>query len=341
MRILFPSRIVDRHVGGNTTYARRLRMGLEARGISTGTIPSSRKAVVTALRETLSGQLMSRDELIHYSADTGSLIPTRGPSVLTVHGVASRWINVARSPRQEATWRFRVSRAIRSSSRLITVSESAADDVAEVFGVDRQTIRVIPHGVDIAEHSAPRVLSAQFAALVPKNYCLYLGNLEPRKNLVELIKAFRADELSSMGIPLVIAGRPAWNFREILESLGADKDVIHLGFVSDEDRIALMQNTSLFVFPSLYEGFGMPVLEAMAAGAPVASSRRGSLEEVAGPAWTLDDLSGEGLAHSLASALGDSKWLRQARSDGVQWAEKFDWEKSIDAHIEVYREAAK
>lgn len=338
MKIFFPDRIINRHVGGNTTYALNLRDGLVGRGIATGLIPSGSGRVSTIASETMRGLASAPGEVLHYSADTGPLIQTRGASVVTVHGVASRWIDVARTARQEAIWRFRVSKAIKSTRRLITVSESAAEDISEVFGVDRQRITVIPHGIDSDMFSAPRVVSNNLSALVPSEFVLYLGNVEPRKNLIELVKAFQTDEIRSLGIPLLIAGKPAWNFGDAMRVIEGASNTRYLGFVSDSDRVALMQACSLFVFPSLYEGFGLPVLEAMAAGAPVATSRRGSLAEVAGPAHELADLTAAGLAASIYGALSDREWLTHVPENGRQWARRFEWGKSVDEHIRVYGE---
>jgi glycosyltransferase involved in cell wall biosynthesis len=339
LKVLFPQRIVDRHVGGNTTYARAVRDGIAARGIETGVIPAGGSAVATMLAETVYGR-RNRVDVLHYSADTGPLVRTAGPSVVTVHGVASRWIDVARSRRQEWVWRERVRRAIASTDALITVSQSAADDVAEVFSVDRDLITVIPHGMDTTAFAVPSSVSAELAAVLPQRFALYVGNIEPRKNLRALVQAFSTPEVVALGMPLVLAGKPAWNFAEAMREIEAAPNVLHVGFVSDSDRLALMQSCALFVFPSLYEGFGLPVLEALAAGAPTVASRRGSLAEVAGPARTIDDLTAEGIAAAVVSAEGDSGWIAAAPEAGPAWAHGFRWSDSIDAHIRVYEQVA-
>lgn len=337
MKILFPDRIVNRHVGGNTTYARALRDGLMNRGVEVGYIPSGRYAVTTALKETLYG-LKSGLGILHYSADTGPLVPTKGPSVTTVHGVASRWIDVARTPTQEWVWRRRVERAIKSTDALITVSESAADDISSTFNFDRQQITVIPHGIDATQYSQQASLSDETGQRIPPKYALYVGNIEPRKNLIELIRAFNRPEVRDLGMPLVIAGKPAWNFAQIMLEISRSDNVIYLGFVSDEDRIALMQQCAVFTFPSLYEGFGLPVLEAMAAGAPTVASRRGSLREVAGPAWEIEHLDAEGISSAIIAALSDGQWFHSVKNRGREWAKNFDWSDSIDMHLRVYAE---
>ncbi|NNG39270.1 glycosyltransferase family 4 protein [Flexivirga sp. ID2601S] len=337
MKVLFPERILKRHVGGNTTYTREIASRIEREGVEVSTIPSASHPVLTMARESTYGIRARADTIIHFSADTGALFPVRR-SIATVHGVASRWIDVARTPRQEWIWRTRVQRNIRSTTALITVSESAADDVSSVFHVDRESIHVIPHGIDVRAFDGRHKLSTEVADKIPSEFVLYVGNIEPRKNLSPLIQAFSGSLLRSLGIPLVIAGKPAWNYDSTMRAITSSQDVIYLGFVSDEDRAALMQECTLFAFPSLYEGFGFPVLEAMAAGAPVATSRRGSLAEVAGPSWQLDELTAESLEMEIVSALNDRSWRSEAPNEGRAWASQFSWDRSVEAHMRVYRQ---
>lgn len=338
MRILMPERIVDRHVGGNTTYARHIEAGLLAHGIETGRMPAGSNAPLTMLRETLSGlERGRRGDLLHYVADTGPLLKTRRPSVVTVHGVASRWIDSARTPQQERIWRARVQRAIDSTDHVITVSASSAQDIQSVFTIDANRITTISHGIEVDKFSTPVSLSPELQTRLPERYALYLGNIEPRKNLIALVSAFTTPELRSSGLPLVIAGKPAWNAEESMALIEASPNVHHVGFVSDSDRVALMQQCQLFVFPSLYEGFGFPVLEALAAGAVVLTSNKGSLAEVAGPALTLHDLSADGIADGVLRVLSNGADRASCVEGGLAWASRFSWDESVAKHVDVYR----
>lgn len=340
MQIVFPRRVADRMVGGNTTYTRQLEHGLQSRGIATGRIPCGPHAATTMVVETLDALRPRRDSVVHFTADTGPLLGVRAPSVVTVHGVASRWISVARTPTQEKVWRLRVARAISSTDRVITVSQSSARDITEIFGVSGDRLVVIPHGIDVPSFAAPAPLSAEVSRRLPGQYLLYVGNIEPRKNLEALVAALDHAPLAGSGLPLVVAGRPAWNHAGAMAAIAASRKVVHLGFVSNADRAALMQNCALFTFPSLYEGFGFPVLEALAAGAPVAASRRGSLQEVAGPSYALGALDAPALSHQLAAALDDAAWQARCRAQGRAWAGRFSWDRSVSGHIDTYREVA-
>jgi len=340
MKIYFPNRVVAQPTGGNSTYAHELRRGLQALGVQVGVIPGRAGSALSPMTESVFGLLpLGADSVLHYSADTGPLVRSMVPSVVTVHGVASRWIDVARTPGQESRWRFRVSRALASVDRVITVSESSANDVASVFNVERGRITVIPHGVDHEKLGKPTRISDAIARLLPSRFVLYLGNIEPRKNLVELVRAFQVPEIRRSGVKLVIAGRRAWNFNESMDAILASDQVSYLDYVSDSDRVALMQSAELFVFPSLYEGFGMPVLEALAAGTPVVSSDRGALAEISGPAKVISDLTGSGIAAAILDGLSDSNWRSEIRVTGPEWARRFSWSTSVDAHLAEYTAA--
>ncbi|MFT4211135.1 MAG: glycosyltransferase family 1 protein [Microbacterium sp.] len=337
MKILMPSRILDRHTGGNTTYARAIASGLTSRGISVGKIPMGSHPAITLLRETEAGlRAGEAGDVLHYVADTGPLIKTRRPSVVTVHGVASRWISDARNRRQEKIWRTRVQRAIDSTDRVITVSRSSARDIHEVFGVDASRIVTIEHGIDLDRFSTPTPLSEEINGRLPNEFALYLGNIEPRKNLVPLIEAFERPEVRELGIPLVIAGKPAWNSETTLARLAEATNAIQLGFVSDQDRTALMQAASVFLFPSLYEGFGFPVLEALAAGTIVMTSDRGSLADIAGPSLQFPSLTADGITEGVVRALTDQTARGICARNGRDWASQFSWEASVSKHVDVY-----
>ncbi|QOT22792.1 glycosyltransferase family 1 protein [Paenarthrobacter sp. YJN-D] len=329
-----PSRILDRNVGGNTTYAREIATRLPEHGVEIDRLRSGSNPISTMVTESIDSRKYAPESVVHFVADTGPLLSPRMPSVVTVHGVASRWISTARSSQQEFIWRARVGAAIRNCDHVITVSESSADDVSTVFKLDRALISVIPHGISQSMFAHNEEYSDSIAGLVPEEFLLYVGNIEPRKNLIELIQAVETNR----DLPrLVLAGKPAWNFSESMDAITKATRTIYLGFVSNEDRAALMSRCAAFVFPSLYEGFGFPVLEAMASGAPVITTDRGSLKEVAGPAWILQGTDRQAIGDGIVAALDDTAWRRDVREQGRSWASKFSWDESVSRHVAIYR----
>lgn len=336
MKVLLPRRVTERHVGGNTTYARMLRALLPAAGFEVGSFGSAAGGLKSLASETAAARTREPGSILHFTADSGPLVSPRMPSVVTVHGVASRHIGVARGSVQERVWRARVAAAIRSTDELVTVSHAAARDISDVFDVDPGRITVIHHGISHGVFAGDVPLSSELEGRVTGPYVLYLGNVEPRKNLVALVRAFERRELKDLGVGLVIAGRRAWRYASTMEEISRSPNTTYIDFVSDSDRTALMRGASLFAFPSLYEGFGLPVLEALAAGTPVACTRNGSLAEVAGPAWEIVGDTESDLARDIAAALQDDVWRSEITETGPAWARRFTWEESIRRHAEVY-----
>lgn len=338
LSVTMPARILDRHVGGNTTYARTLAAGLQSHGVEIRRMPQGAHPALTLMGESLVGlHRPAENNVLHYVADTGPLFKPRTPSVVTVHGVASRWIDSARTKTQESIWRTRVGRAIASCDEIITVSNSSATDIQEIFGIDKSQIHVVHHGIEIDKFRAPRLLSDEVSAKIPQDFVLYLGNVEPRKNLMALVDAFQHPSVKELGLRLVIAGKPAWNFEDSMAKIDAASNVIHLGFVSDDDKVALMQSCTVFAFPSLYEGFGFPVLEAMAAGAVTITTSEGSLAEVAGPALRFESPETDSLREGIIRSVTDESLRKTGTQDYQAWVEQFTWSHSVNKHLDIYK----
>jgi glycosyltransferase involved in cell wall biosynthesis len=222
--------------------------------------------------------------------------------------------------------------AARRSDLIITVSEFTAGQVMSLLGVERARIRVIPHGVDALPHEpAPR------EAMI-----LSVGALQARKNILRLIDAF--ERIDAPDWRLVLAGSQGWGAPAIVEraSTSSARDRIDLlGFVSDRERASLYRRCGIFAFPSLDEGFGMPVLEAMAAGAPVLTSNRSSLPEVAGDAALLvDPYDTDAIAHGLRRLITQPPLRDMLIKLGAERAQEFTWERAVNSTWDVYRELA-
>jgi glycosyltransferase involved in cell wall biosynthesis len=241
--------------------------------------------------------------------------------------------------RQRLLWFTR--NAARRADRLIAISESTKRDLCEQFGTPAEKIDVVHLGVD------HEVFHADVSpATRPVPYVLSVGTLQPRKNYVMLIRAFnRLCEGRCKEIELLIAGQRGWMYEEIeaeaKKSPFASR--IHLlGYVSDEMLPPLYTCATLVAMPSLYEGFGLPLLEAMACGAPVIASNVSSFPEVAGDAaMLLDPNEPDAWAEAMRELLGNKEKRRELRQRAIARAQLFSWEQTAERTLEVYRKAAK
>ncbi|CAN5829558.1 glycosyltransferase family 1 protein [soil metagenome] len=228
-------------------------------------------------------------------------------------------------------------RAAQEADALIAISEHTARDLIRHTGVSGDRVHVIPLAAH--ERFSPMQDDAVLARYgIDAPYLLYVGTLEPRKNLPALLQAFAGIEQGET--KLVLAGTQGWMYGgiyDMVERLGLTSRVIFTGFVPDEDLPALLSAARIFVYPSLYEGFGLPVLEAMSCGAPVITTDASSLPEVAGDAALLvrpDDV--EGLRGAIRRLLAEPDLRDELRGRGFAQAARFCWRETARQTAEVY-----
>lgn len=234
--------------------------------------------------------------------------------------------------------------SLKRAARIIVDSENTKKDLISLLSVSEEKIRVIPAGVD--ESFSPtiepdKVAKAKHKYGITGDYILYVGTLEPRKNIGRLVEAYSRLE-SRRDLRLVIAGGKGWLYDELfkkVEELKIDESVSFLGYIPRKDLPALYSGAELFVYPSIYEGFGLPVLEAMACGTPVITSNVSSLPEVAGDAALLIDPNNvEELASAIEKLLSDSELRSELMNKGLERAKLFSWERTARETLAVYQE---
>jgi glycosyltransferase involved in cell wall biosynthesis len=237
----------------------------------------------------------------------------------------------------------------KKASLVIAVSENTKIDVMKYLNIPEKKIRVIYHGVgdDFRKIEDGEYLKDRLDGMgIDYPYILYLGTLEPRKNVERLIEAFvQLKTGKQINEKLVISGIKGWGYQSIFDkvaSLGIEKEIIFTGFVPNEFLPFLYNGASAFVYPSLYEGFGLPLVEAMACGVPVVTSNISSLPEVAGDAAILiNPYSVDELADGIWRILSDEELRHQCIKKGIERAKSFTWERcaknTLDAFNEVYR----
>ena len=283
--------------------------------------------------------------LVHALAFVSPLVTTV-PAVITVHDLSFLRFPERFRPANRLYLSTLTRLSCRRARRVIAVSQATADEVVRLLDVPVDRVDVVPHGV---EHTRFRLLpSALVEAFrrekgLPERFVLFVGTLEPRKNLITLVEAFARMQAVRDKVRLVIAGGKGWYYQEIfkrVEELGLGKAVYWVGFVPGAELPLWYNAATVFVYPSLYEGFGMPLLEAMACGTPVIASATSSLPEVVGDAGLLvtpHDVTG--LADNMERLLVDTGWQAELSQRGRARASTFTWDATAQATVASYRRA--
>jgi len=285
-----------------------------------------------------------------------SYFPVGGnvPCIVTFHDVIAETLPhlIFESARSRIFWRLKCRLALHRSSCAITVSQASKQGLMNVFGLNSSRVHVVSEApsevfrpVDSATDAHRRVLE-RYGIRPDDRFFLYVGGISPHKNIQTLIRAFA--QLKAEPGPstrLVIVGDYAGDvFRtcytslvEEARTLGASDDLLFTGFVPDEELVHLYASTEAFVFPSYLEGFGLPVVEAMACGAPVIASDRGSLPEVLdGAGHLFDPHDVEPLAAAMSQVINDRAYRQQLVSRSLARAKDFSWEKSARQAVEIF-----
>ena len=289
-----------------------------------------------------------RADLVHGLVNVLPLT-TRVPGVVTVHDLSfmrmPESLTVARR-----TYLTRLCQAsVQRAAHVIAVSRQTADDVMHYFDIPAAKISVVHNGVAASFVPGDPITTAAFRQTknLPARFLLYLGTLEPRKNLELLLKAFarwrNQASVEERQIKLVLAGGKGWFYTEIfrlVNALDLEQSVLFPGFIAENELPLWYQAAEGFVYPSLFEGFGLPVLEAMACGTPVLCSQASSLLEIVGTSTlTFPSHSEEELAAGLARLTGQPALRADLRAKGLVQARQFAWRNTAQATIAVYEAA--
>lgn len=212
----------------------------------------------------------------------------------------------------------------KEATHIVTVSHNTKEDVARLYGIDQTQISVISAG-----HEDP--IADIYAPNIKAPYFFFLGTIEPRKNIETLIDAYRISGLYNDGVQLYIAGAKGWASQRVYDKMEVADGVHYLGYISDEEVRTRMANAIAFIFPSLYEGFGLPVLEAMSRGVPVITSHRSSLPEITqGAAHLVDPHNSQDIADAMRQVFEHANLRLSLRERGLSVAERFRWDTVVE-----------
>lgn len=271
-----------------------------------------------------------------------------GKSVATIHDMSVFTLQHCHREDRVRFLRQEMALSFTRAAVIITVSEFSKREIMARFDWPADRIHVTPLASADIFHPRPQTELLPVLArykLLPDQYCLYLGTIEPRKNLDVLLDAYsQLPQRLRSKFPLVLSGSSGWNSERLharLRNAAREGWLHYLGFVPDRNLPALLAGARLFVFPSLYEGFGLPVLEAMSSGVPVICSNTSSLPEVAGNAAAMfSPNDADQLASLIAMGLENPQWRSTTSENGLRQAARFSWEKCAELTLNAYTAAA-
>ena len=325
---------------------RRAREHFDSISLSQSRLPTHRPIVRIAWEQFVQPFVLHREriDLLHALAFAGPLAISI-PWVVTVYDLSFIRYPQSFNAANRIYLRWAIRNSLRRANRVIAISESTRRDLYATFGTSLEKTAVVYCGADPA--FAPSQDRQAIAALrarrgLPDKMILHVGTIEPRKNIARLIRAFaRAKRAAQLPHRLVLIGARGWKYAEVdavIEQEQLKDDVIFAGYVAQDELPLWYRAADLFVYPSLYEGFGLPPLEAMASGTPVVCSNAASLPEVVGDAAIQVSPENEAaLADAIVRALTDGTLREQMVARGIAQAAKFSWSRAARETTDVYR----
>jgi glycosyltransferase involved in cell wall biosynthesis len=313
--------------------------GFRRTRLKSALVGASRTAERLYFRQVAAGLTPGRFDLYH--EPNLPILPSAVPSVVTVYDLSPlRFPDF--QPAERARKFVQQLPAIVKSAHIVTISDCVRHEIIRILGVPAERVTRTYLGVRPELRPLPAdVVRARLQQLgLPASYLLYVGTLEPRKNLVTLLDAYaRLPAKLRERCPLVLVGSWGWNFEPIATRLAEVRHlgVVHLGYVPESDLAVLYNGARALVLPSHYEGFGLPPLEMMACGGPVLASTAGALAEIFGDvAHMVPAADGDGWTAALARIIADDDWRRELCRDVRATAAKFTWRRCAEETMAVY-----
>ncbi len=324
---------------------RRIREHFPLLRLAESRLPTERPLVRIAWEQVIQPLALRREriELLHALAFAGPLSISI-PWVVTIYDLSFLRYPQSFNRANRTYLKWAVSSAVRRADRVIAISESTKSDLISLFGIPPERVSVVYCGFDGAL-SKPRsradIESWRTHRGLPDHYILHVGTIEPRKNIARLVRAFaRVKNAAHLPHHLVLVGGRGWKYEEIDRVIAEEQltdSVILAGYVPQDELPYWYRAADLMVYPSLYEGFGLPPLEALASGLPVVCSNAASLPEVVGDAALIVSPEDEAaLADGIVRALNDKALREEMVARGERQASKFSWARAARETVQVY-----
>lgn len=285
-----------------------------------------------------------KNDLAHFLDYSSPIIGIQNPFIITIHDLCFYKYPETFTYGSRKLKSIITPISVKNANKIIAVSENTKRDLIEYFPNAENKIEVIYPGPPEVEKifSKSQIDKVKSNYGIVGDYILSVGTLEPRKNLKRLIQAFKAINGVFNDIKLVIVGKSGWLYDDIFKNINNDKlreNIIITGYVEQKDISALYSGAEVFVYPSLYEGFGLPPLEAMCCGTPVVVSNTSSLPEVVGNAGVyVEPFSIDSIAEGIIKVIRDKELRNELVQRGYKQANKFSWDKAAAAVVNIYRE---
>lgn len=263
-------------------------------------------------------------------------------SVLTIHDIVFYHSPELAIPSAVRHYKRRITFYADRADIIVADSKATAKDIVEFLKIDGEKIKVIyPGTIPLADVTEPERSKIKNKLRLPEEYILFVGCIEPRKNLARVFQAYNRSGLSEE-IPFILAGPTGWRFDElekIWNNLEAKDRIIRLDYVTEKELTVLYENALFLVFPSLFEGFGLPILEAMSAGCPVLTSNVSAMPEAAGDcALLVDPLSEDAIEEAMLRLYRDNILREELARKGRDRAASFTWEKTANKLIKIFND---
>lgn len=253
-------------------------------------------------------------------------------TIVTIHGLEYEFCPDAYSFWEKLYMRRSIKNSCKWAQTIISVSQNTKSDLIKLYKVKEDKIHVIYEGYDQNQKSKIKNQNDNSKLKIDHKYIFFVGRLEERKNVINIIRAFEIlKEQYKIPHKLVLGGKPGFGYEKIkneIANVNCAEDIIELGFVSEEEKWNFLKNADVFVFPSLYEGFGLPVIEAQIVGTPVVTSNVSSIPEVANSsAMLIDPNNAEEMADAIYKIISDEKTKQDLIQKGLENVKRFSWEK--------------